>query len=258
MQLVTQLLKEPGQKQKIRFDVIDTGIGINADKIEKLYEPFTQADSSTTRQYGGTGLGLAICKRLLELLGGTISVSSELEEGSTFSITVPTGLAGNLRLIDDSIKSVEDKIDSKVTAETEARLDDCRVLLAEDGHDNQRLIRFIVQKAGAEVTVAENGQVAVDLVAKANSEGCPYDVILMDMQMPVLDGYEATKQLRNEGYAGPIIALTAHAMATDRQKCLDAGCDDYSVKPINRQQLIKLVSDYAHLQKRNQTQDVRH
>lgn len=245
VQLVTQLWNEPGEKQKIRFDVIDTGIGINEDKLGKLFQPFTQADSSTTRKYGGTGLGLAICKRLLELLGGTFSVSSIMGAGSTFSITIPVGLSDTLRLIDDSIKSVEDKIDTKLSEETEARLDQCRVLLADDGHDNQRLIRFIMKKAGAEVVVAENGLVAVDLVTTANSEGCPFDVILMDMQMPVLDGYKATKQLRNKGYSGPIIALTAHAMATDRQKCLDAGCDDYAVKPINRKNLISLVALYA-------------
>ena len=122
---------------------------------------------------------------------------------------------------------------------------DCRVLLAEDGPDNQRLIAFLLKNAGAEVTLAENGQVALDLALAAQDRQTPFDVILMDMQMPVMDGYDTTAKLREAGYQGPIIALTAHAMHTDQKKCLAAGCNDYHTKPIDRKKLIAIVAQYA-------------
>ncbi|MCA9245443.1 MAG: response regulator, partial [Phycisphaerales bacterium] len=125
-------------------------------------------------------------------------------------------------------------------------LQGARVLLVEDGPDNQRLISFVLKKAGAEVVTAENGAIGCDRALEARAAGRPFDVILMDMQMPVMDGYAATRQLRDREYAGPVIALTAHAMVEDRQKCRDAGCDDFATKPINRTGLVQMVARWAH------------
>lgn len=245
VQIITRLEKEAGSEPKLRIDVRDNGIGIDEENLKNLFLPFTQADGSTTRKFGGTGLGLTISRRLVELLGGSISVSSTLGEGSVFSVTVSTGPLNHVAMIEchgesKCIKTVLNEVE-----ESADPLKNCRILFAEDGPDNQRLISFILKKAGAEVTLANNGQVGVDLASAALNEGRPFDVILMDMQMPVLDGYAATQTLRNLGYQKPIIALTAHAMSTDRQKCLDAGCDDYASKPIDRKQLIEMIVSYT-------------
>ncbi len=245
VQIVTRLLNGSGEKLDLQFDVIDTGIGIPKDCIEKIFQPFTQADGSTTRKFGGTGLGLTITKRLATLLGGEISVSSTVGRGSTFSVRVSTGRLDNPQLVHNAVKAAIESMDAKPADHTDIPLRNCRILLAEDGPDNQRLIAFFVRKAGAEVTLAENGQIAFDLATAASWEGRPFDAILMDMQMPVLDGYEATRQLRNDGYSRPILALTAHAMASDRQKCLDAGCDDFLTKPVDRKKLVEITASYA-------------
>ncbi|MBT6157512.1 MAG: PAS domain S-box protein [Planctomycetaceae bacterium] len=244
VELVTRLLNGASGEPELQFNVIDTGIGISDDKIETLFQPFTQADSSTTRQFGGTGLGLTICKRMAELLGGRVSVSSKIGEGSTFSVTVSTGPLESVRLIHDVVPSADESVVQAMNEQTETLLHKCRVLLVEDGPSNQRLISYILNKAGAEVTVAENGQVAIDKVHAEGIAGAAYDVILMDMQMPILDGYDATRQLRQEGFTGTIIALTAHAMVEDRQKCFGAGCDDFTSKPIDRCKLIAMIKTH--------------
>jgi PAS domain S-box-containing protein len=226
----------------LRIDVTDTGIGMTADQRAGLFQPFVQADLSTTRRFGGSGLGLLITRRLADLLGGEVRVESTLARGSTFSVTVGTGSLEGVRLIDRPA-GVRPPLMAAVSVPTEPLA--CRVLLVEDGPDNQRLIATILRKAGAEVTVAGNGQAGCDLVREATIRGEPYDVVLMDMQMPVLDGYEATAQLRRGGYRRPVIALTAHAMQGERERCLAAGCDDFVCKPITRAALVDTVRRYA-------------
>jgi CheY-like chemotaxis protein len=227
---------------RIEFEIDDTGVGMSATEMQRLFNPFTQADSSITRHYGGTGLGLTISQRLARMLGGSIQVESQPGRGSTFRVTIATGPLDGVPLV--SQQGLPMKSPERVEAPSNTRLS-CSVLLAEDGPDNQRLIAHLLKKAGAEVEVVENGQVAVDRALGAAADSRPFDVILMDMQMPVLDGYSAARQLRTRGYTGPIIALTAHAMHGDREKCLAAGCDDFATKPIDRRRLVEVVARYT-------------
>ena len=230
----------------LQFEVRDTGMGMSAAQIKGLFKPFTQADSSMTRKYGGTGLGLCICKRLAEMLGGNISVVSELNLGSTFRVNVNTGPIDNVRLL--NAEDVQAQRDLDPVAEAGARQVHLRmsgrVLLAEDGPDNQRLLTHLLSKAGAEVTVVENGQLALEAVLASSSNGNPFDLVLMDMQMPVLDGYAASRKLREQGCKLPVIALTAFAMTGDRERCLEHGCTDYLTKPIVKSQFLSLVKHY--------------
>jgi signal transduction histidine kinase/ActR/RegA family two-component response regulator len=230
----------------LRFDVVDTGIGMPPEQLDTLFRPFTQADNSTTREYGGTGLGLAISKRLARMLGGDLTASSQPGQGSTFSLRISTGSLKGVKML--PAPSVTDFLENEAaapkpaTAETtNGALANARVLIAEDGPDSQRLIAFILRTAGATVTLAENGQLAVERAVEAESRGAAFDVILMDMQMPVLDGYDATRRLRQLGHTEPIVALTAHAMEGIRERCLEAGCDDFAAKPIDRATLIATV-----------------
>jgi len=224
------------------FDVKDTGVGMTPEQIGRLFQPFAQADSSTTRQYGGTGLGLAISKRLAEALGGDIHVVSRPGEGSTFTFTLETELPASVRMLND-LSEVAARATHQPQSASPVAWKLCgRVLLAEDGPDNQQLISMILSQAGVEVDLASNGRVAVEKALAAVSAGAPYDAIIMDMQMPEMDGYDATGQLRQAGYDKPIVALTAHAMAGDRQKCIAAGCDDYATKPVDRMGLLRTLA----------------
>ncbi|HAW32147.1 MAG TPA: hypothetical protein DCY03_29255 [Planctomycetaceae bacterium] len=252
VKVVTRLINEPDQPARLQFDVIDSGIGIDAANIDSLFLPFTQADDSMTRKFGGTGLGLTISKRLTELLGGEITIASEPGKGTTFSITIATGSLENVPLIESCriVSTPQTDIQQPDVFEN-LPLKNCRILLTEDGPDNQKLIRFILCKAGAETVIAENGKISYELAMSANEAGQSFDAILMDMQMPVMDGYQATQKLRAAGYQGTIIALTAHAMSGDRQKCLDAGCDDYLTKPIDRRKLVEVLSSYIRQAEQN-------
>jgi CheY-like chemotaxis protein len=232
VRLRVQLLDKGLQEKLLAFSVSDTGVGLDADQAAKLFQPFTQADSSTTRKFGGTGLGLTISRRLAQLLGGDIRLTrSEPGRGSTFTATIATG----------PLKGVTTKIVMPMPGTPDHPALGCRLLLAEDGLDNQRIISFHLKRAGADVTIAANGQIALELALAAEAKGQPFHVILMDMQMPVLDGYKATRMLRTRGYDRPIIALTANALEGDRKHCIDAGCDDYAVKPIDLKKLFGII-----------------
>ncbi len=247
-----EIQEQDPNSSRLRFDVIDTGIGMSSEQIERLFQPFTQADSSTTRKFGGTGLGLTISKRLAEMLGGTIEVSSRLGEGTTFSVTIATGDVQQVVKVSQldlaPPKAPLPKPPKKVRENAAALNLNCRVLLAEDGLDNQRLISFILNKSGVEVTIANNGQEAFDMAIESETNADQrFDVVLMDMQMPVLDGYHATRKLREHGYRLTIIALTAHAMSGDREKCLEFGCNEFATKPIDRKRLLSLVEEFSQM-----------
>ncbi len=233
-----------GGEPLLVFDVIDTGIGMTEEQVSRLFQPFTQADASTARRFGGTGLGLTISRRLAQILGGDVTVvESRPGVGTRVRVSVSTGSLEGVRMLEAPTESLAHVDHAGEAASDEGlALSGCRILLAEDGPDNQRLISHILRKAGANVTIVENGQLAVEAALTAWEAGSPFHVITMDMQMPVKDGYTAARELRAKGYAGPIIALTAHAMASDRERCINAGCDDYASKPINRKDLIERIA----------------
>jgi PAS domain S-box-containing protein len=221
---------------RIAFEVEDTGIGMTPEQLEQVFEPFVQGDGSTTRRFGGTGLGLCIAKRLTTLLGGELSVRSTPGFGTSFRLDLP------FVAID---ASVDRFLDEPPAALPKRSLEGLRVLLAEDGADNRRLLGVLLARAGALSNAVENGALVVAEVERARAAGTPYDVVLMDMQMPLVDGYGATAALRAAGFDVPVIALTAHAMAGDRERCLEAGCDDYLTKPIDRARLDDVLARAA-------------
>ena len=189
------------------------------------------------RRFGGTGLGLSISRRLAVLLGGNITVTSRLNFGSTFTLTIGTG-----SLADVHWQTAPTRREIVRPALSAGQLPgELRILLAEDGPDNQLLIGSFLRKIGASVTIVGNGRDAVDSARVSLNLAQPVDLILMDMQMPILDGYAATQELRMAGWTGPIIALTANAMSDDRQKCLDAGCNDFATKPFDRGRLFEQI-----------------
>ena len=207
-----------------RFQVTDTGIGISADGQSKLFQSFSQADTSTTRRYGGTGLGLAISKKLVEMMGGSIGVESEPGCGSTFWFTANLAVSA----AKPQVESVASRHGTR--ADLQAALKGCRVLLAEDNLVNQKVGRRMLERLGCSVDLAENGKVALELVCRNE-----YSLVLMDCQMPEMDGYEASQAIRSleEPVCHiPIVAVTANALSGEEDRCREAGMSDYLTKPI--------------------------
>ena len=253
IRLLTRFLDGQHGQPQLQFEVIDPGAGMTQRQMDRLFKPLAPDDSPLGDEFPATGLGLTISKRLLDMLGGTIDVDSTPGCGTTFTVTIPTGPLRGVRMIRQPGEAVAaDEEKTAAASEPQARLD-CRILLAEDGRENRRLLSFILEKAGARVAIAENGREALDKAMAAQKESDrqhdetpgPFDLILMDMQMPVMDGYDAARRLRQEGYAGRIIAVTGHSRDYDRQKCLSAGCDDYLTKPVDRQQLLEMVAKHV-------------
>jgi PAS domain S-box-containing protein len=226
---------------KLSIDVIDSGIGMAPEQLARLFQPFTQGDESITRKFGGTGLGLTISRRLAKLLNGDIVVTSEVGVGSTFTLKIDGGPSAGVEMLQDLTEAT---LPVRVGDTTQPNVIlNGRILLVEDGHDNQRLLRTQLSDAGAEVSSAADGQVAIDMATTQL-----FDLILMDMQMPVMDGYAATAELRRRGVKIPIIALTAYAMAEDRAKCLACGCNDYLSKPVKEETLLRIVNQHLENQ----------
>ncbi|PQO27204.1 CHASE domain-containing protein [Blastopirellula marina] len=240
--------------KSVQISVEDSGIGMTEMQMERLFQAFVQADNSMTRRFGGTGLGLRISKRLAEILGGDITITSEVGIGSTFCLSLMVDHISDSNWIEptEHLETIEKTPASHkgMSKSDKKPLNGMKILLAEDGPDNVRLISFHLRKAGAEVETVENGKLLVERMTVDGTvhgqlkDPPPCDVVLTDMQMPEMDGYEAARLLRDKGATLPIVALTAHAMSGDLKKCLDAGCSAYATKPIDRDRLIHSVQRF--------------
>ncbi|ELD1797155.1 response regulator [Vibrio fluvialis] len=222
-------------RDRLEIEVRDSGIGIDNERIEHLFSPFIQADTSITRNYGGTGLGLAITKHLVELMGGTIKVNSKLGEGSLFTISIP--------LESRSTAAANENAGQLSDTKTYDALDNSKhILVVEDTKTNQMVIQLLLNRMGYSVTIANNGQHALELIEKNRS----FDLIFMDISMPIMDGIQATRILRSQRLTTPIIALTAHSMNSDHQNCLAAGMNDIVLKPIRSKELQRISDRYLN------------
>lgn len=229
--------------EQLTIDIIDTGLGISPQIQKQLFQPFMQADNSMTRRFGGTGLGLDISRKFAQLLGGDLTIAASVQGlGTTMRLTLPLPVVSSLSVPDDGSLS-----EARCAQSAEALPPDCKelrglqILVAEDYPANQRLIRYLLHKAGADVTLVDNGRDAVKEVCEAWTRGEPYDTVLLDVQMPVMDGHTAARTLREKGYRGPILALTAHALVQEVEASRIAGCNAHVSKPIDRPTLIETI-----------------
>jgi CheY-like chemotaxis protein len=236
--VVEERFEEDGAINQIYLAIRDTGIGIPSEKLPTIFEPFTQAESSTTRRFGGTGLGLTISRKFARAMGGDIEVSSEFGQGSEFKVCIPAGLErSEMTMISPEQAMTRERLDSSGPA-TSWQFDGQRILVVDDSPENRELVSVVLEGAGLSIDLATNGQEACD---KALAES--FDLILMDMQMPVMDGYTATAALRREGLTTTIYAFTAHALSGFDKEIEDAGCDGYLTKPIDIDHMLGTLSD---------------
>lgn len=224
-----------GRERRLTIRVTDTGPGMTPRQCREVFEGFSQADPSIARRYGGSGLGLSISRQLAELMGGSLTCSSTPGSGSTFTLVLK------------ATPAVTNPTSSATSTPSAASrpLAGRRILIAEDGIDNERLIRTLLNRAGAEVITVRDGAAAVKVLLNPAASAPRFDVVLMDVEMPVLDGLKATRVLRARGYAEPIVAMTAHDTDSHRRLCLEAGCSDQLVKPVRREALIEAVARWA-------------
>ncbi|WP_158222810.1 ATP-binding protein [Rhodopirellula sp. MGV] len=226
----------------------DTGIGMDENQMRKVFDPFSQADTSTTRKYGGTGLGLSISKHLAEALGGGLTVASKPGVGSTFTLKVAAPVIQGCRVI-SRVEAIKLALGHAESSFDSIEVDGARVLVVDDAPTNRDLIDRLLTNAGAKVMKLENGQEAYDYFIDENKQIIPreIDLVLMDMQMPLMDGYTATAELRKAGLPIPIVAMTANTMVGDDNKCREAGCCDYLSKPLDLDLVLEKVRQWAHL-----------
>jgi PAS domain S-box-containing protein len=239
---ITARIIQRSDEQRLIIDVDDSGPGMTTDQAARLFAAFAQADATVSRQHGGTGLGLTISRRLARLMGGDVTLErTDVGRGSSFRLDLPLVPVEGTPMV-DSLDTAHEAV-AAAAPRSLPKLNG-RILLAEDGPDNQRLIAYHLKQAGATVEIAENGRIALEMLDAAAARGAPYGLLLTDIQMPEMDGYALTGVLRSRGSTLAIVALTAHAMAEDRRRCTDAGCDGYATKPIDKLKLLEVCAQW--------------